>query len=277
VSLGRAANEKMLIAESQEAMKMIRLFAAVNSVEEPYKPNDVLLLHGQFEKKAFAEPPIGTDIFGSPMRGMKSFGTSMGSIPVHYFMSSDKNLKSFLKAQRLGIFLFTKNVLFVRQEKENRFKIKFVCRCCEVHWDFAREHGNDTFLLWAPFGQLTLKVDPGKGSTVDFEKRKWKENVGKFGVINEADEAAVDDVEMCFVSWVGRGLPCSVSREFHVKCKTKTEAIGLIKNKLNDLEVHVETKANPQGGRDPLINVEFQTFRPSHSQKSDVISDVELK
>jgi hypothetical protein len=280
VSLGRAANEKMLIAESQEAMRMIHLTVPISNREKLWQPNDVLLIHGQFEKKGFMEGTPSrkeVDSFGAAVRGLKAYEATMGKLQVQYFVAEDKNLKSFLKGQRIGIFLFSKSILFVRQEKENKFRVRFVCRACEVHWDFSREYGTDSFMMWAPFGQLLLKVDPGKGSAADFEKTQWKQNVEKFGVINEGEENTGDDTEKCFVSWVGMGLPTVVFREFIVKCRTKTEAVEKIKKTLDELEVQVETKANPLGTRDPLINVEFQTYRRSQNQKSDVISDVELK
>jgi ankyrin repeat protein len=275
-NLGRAANERMLIAESQEKLKMIHLFTSVHSREIPYEPNDVLLIHGQFEKKNFVEPARGKELFAAQEWGLVACEIPMGALKVHYFAAFDRGAKSFMKAQKLGIFLFSKIVLFVNQERENRFKIKFACRCCETHWDFSREYGSDTFVIWTPIGQLLVKVDPSKGSSADFEKTQWKQNLEKFGVIDETEEATPGECEVVHVTWVGKGCPSVLSKLFCVQCSSKTQAKEFIKKYLEEKEVPIETKANPTGSRDPLINFEFQTFRPSQNQKSDILSDFEL-
>jgi len=54
-NLGRASNEKMLIAESQEKLETLKFTSSIDP--ERYFPSDVLLYQGQFTRLVFVEPP----------------------------------------------------------------------------------------------------------------------------------------------------------------------------------------------------------------------------
>lgn len=271
-NLGRAANQGMLIAESREKLKMIRLVSSLNHKELQYMPNDILIHHGQFERKGLNEPPKAREMADSPDYGLKTNEVTSGTLTVTYFTTYGKSLKSFMKAPKISIFLFSKIILFGLQKKESTFKMKFSCRVSEVHWDFSREYGADSFRMWTPIGELLLKVDPAKGSSAEYEKTVWKQNVEKIGQIPDTEEQTVGGSEIVYTTWVNKQIPAVHAKLFCVSCATKTEAKEKIKQKLEELGVQIVTKPV----NIPLINYDFQTYQPAQGQQSDVISDVEL-
>ena len=123
-------------------------------------PNDILLYHGLFEKKSSQTPAEGTKISESYEWGLKTNQIQCGKINVQYFTTFGKSLKSFMKSQKIGIFLFSKIALIGLQKSEDSFKIKFSCHSSEILWDFNKSHGPDSFQIWTPIGQFCLKIEP---------------------------------------------------------------------------------------------------------------------
>ncbi|KAH0803010.1 ankyrin repeat protein [Histomonas meleagridis] len=275
-NLGRASNERMLIAESREKLKTITLKSTVNDKMSQYNPNDVLLYHGLFEKKSPQLPPEGTKVSESYEWGLKTNQIQSGKINVQYYTTFGKSLKSFMKSQKIGIFLFSKIALFGLQKNEELFKIKFSCHSSEILWDFSKSLGPDTFQIWTPIGQFVLKIEPPKNSTADFEKTQWKNNVAKLSKIDESEMSTVNGKEICYVSWAGKETHCVHSKLFMVHCADKEEAKKKILEKLEQLGTPIETIPNPMGGTEPLVSFWFQTHCPPQGQDTDILSDVNL-
>ena len=271
-NLGRAANQGMLIAESREKLRMIRLVTSINQNTMQYMPNDILIHHGQFERKGLNEPQKARETADAPDFGLKTNEVTAGTLTVTYLTTYGKSLRSFLKAPKISIFLFSKIILFGLQKKEATFKLKFSCRVSEVHWDFSRDYGADSFKMWTPIGELLLKVDAAKGSSAEYEKTVWKQNVEKIGQVPDTEEQTVGEREIVYTTWVSKQIPVVHAKLFSVACATKTEAKEKIKQKLEQIGVQIVTKPV----NIPLINYDFQTYQPAQGQQSDVISDVEL-
>ena len=276
--IGRTSNERKLIAESQKELRSIKLVANINDQMTQFCIDDMLFNRGQFERKSFTKPP-GVDKLQKTSEsaewGLRTIEQQMGQLTVTYFTAFGSSMDSFLNKTKIAILLFRNSILFGVQKTADKFKLKFSCRSSEVLWDFGREHGQDSLMLYTPFGRLFLKVAPAKNTDAKFERNRWKLDVDKqVNSLEGDDDQSPGGVEVVYVSWVGEATGCVHSQVFYVECSTKAEAREKILAKLTALGVEVKKKNDPVQGPVPLINFDFQTLKKNEGQESDVISDV---
>jgi hypothetical protein len=108
---------------------------------------------------------------------------------VTYFEPFGPSMDSVFNKAKAAVFLFRRTIMFGVQKTVDKFKLKFSCRASEVVWDFSREHGLDSIMLYTPFGGLFLKCARPKGTLPNFERNRWRSGVDKISAIEEADEA----------------------------------------------------------------------------------------
>lgn len=277
--IGRTSNERKLIAESQKELRAIKLIANINDQMTRVWVDDILFNKGQFEKKSFTKP---TSVDKLPKKesesaewGLRIIEQKTGQLTVMYFTAFGSSMDSFLSKAKIAILLFRKSILFGVQKTADKFKLKFSCRSSEVLWDFGREHGQDSLMLYTPFGKLFLKIAPAKNTDAKFERNRWKLDVDKqVNSLDGDDDQSPGGAEVVYVSWVGETTGCVHSQLFHVLCSTKEEAKQKILAKLAELGVAILKKNDPVQGPVPLINFDFQTLKKNEGQESDVISDI---
>ena len=185
-----------------------------------------------------------------------------------------KSIESFLKKSKIAIFLFKNSTIFGLQKNAEKFKIKFSCRSTEVLWDFGKDYGMDSVKIYTPFGSMLLKCAPPKGTLPNFERNRWRSDVDKILVLDEADEASPLGVEIVYASWVGEQSKCVHSKTFHVLCSNKTEAKDKILKRIEESGCYVLNKTDALGQRVPMINYDFQTLKRNEGQKSEIYSDI---
>ncbi|KAH0792281.1 ankyrin 2,3/unc44 [Histomonas meleagridis] len=269
--IGRTVNERKLIAESQRELCTIKLITRINDRKTTFKIDDMLLSRGQFERKIYKPPQKDfnpQNVSENFDWGLRTYYHQVGNFNIPYFGLIGSSMESFIGKTKIAIYLFRNIVLFGIQKNADQFKLKFSCRSSEVLWDFSKENGPNAVMLYAPFGSMLLKFAPPKGTSVNFERNRWRSDVEKLAIIDEADNPSPNGFEICYASWVSASSNCVSSYTFHVKCATKTEAKEKILQALTDNGIKVLAKPNP------LINYDFQTLKTNEGQESDVISDL---
>ncbi|OHS97008.1 hypothetical protein TRFO_36836 [Tritrichomonas foetus] len=278
--IGRTSNERKLIAESQKELRLVQLMTNINENMTEFTLDDILFFKGQFELKEF-NPPSGPF---SPQRavvanhsaewGLKTVTNQYGQLNVSCFNTFGRSMDSFLKKGKIAIFLFRNATLFGIQKTADKFKLKFSCRSSEVLWDFGKEYGLDSVMIYTPFGSMMLKCAPQKGTPANFERNRWRSDVDKISAIDEADEFSPFGLEIVYASWVGDDSKCVHSHLFHVTCENKTVAKEKILKKIEECGSRVKRKSNQLGEPLPLINYDFQTLKRNEGQETQIIADI---
>lgn len=273
-NIGRIANERMLIAESQEKLSSISIKTSIKEIRQiSCKANDVLLIHGNFERKSYTGGPKSGGNCESTQWGLHINHATSGKLEVKYYSAISKSLRQFLKAPKISLYLLKNTALFGIQKSTDKFKLKYSCRSDELLWDFSRDYGSDSFVVWTPIGQFLLKLDPPKGTNADFERNQWKTSVEKLQKAEESEKSP--GFEICFTAWVGKQTGCVHTQLFKVNCSSREEAKTKITEKMDELGVEIATKKNPMGEMEKLINYHFQTNIGQDGQKSDILSGIE--
>jgi ankyrin repeat protein len=268
--IGRTSNDKKMIAESQRELRTIKLQTNIRAESTDVTLDDILYFHGQFELTKWTPPIIERDrreIATSLDWGLKTMEVQIGQQQLRYYEPFAKSMMSFLKKAKISVYLFRHTILFGCQSRD-RFKLKFSCKASDVLWDFSREYGMESLMLFTPFGSLLLKCSPPKGTLPNFERNRWRSDSDKLNIIEEADEESVGGFEICYASFVAEATQCVHSKLFYILCQTKTEAKEKILAELEAQGVKVVKK------QAPLISYDFQTLKKSEGQESDVLSDI---
>jgi ankyrin repeat protein len=270
--IGRTSNDKKMIAESQRELRTIKLQTNIRAESTPVSLDDILYFHGQFELTRWAPPPQHLErerreIATSLDWGLKTWEVQVGQQALRYYEPFAKSMTSFLRKAKISVYLFRRTILFGCQNRD-RFKLKFSCKASDVLWDFSREHGMDSLMIFTPFGSLLLKCSPPKGTLPNFERNRWRSDTDKLSVIEEADEESVGGFEICYASFVAEATQCAHAKLFYIMCQTKSEAKEKI---LAELEAQGVKVVKRQA---PLISYDFQTLKKSEGQESDVLSDL---
>lgn len=274
--IGRIVTEKKLIAESQKELRSIKLKTTIKDKGTKFYLDDILLCRGQFEKKGYTVPQnTGTRLSNSVIWGLRTYSKEINGLKLNSFNPFGSSMESFLNNQKISIILFKKTILFGVQKTNDKFKLKFSCKTSEVIWNFSSEYGNESVMLYVPFGCFLLKFSPPKSGSAIFERNRWRSEIDKLKTINESDLQSDGGIESCFVSWVGKDSNCVFSHLFIIKCSNKIEAKEKILDYLKQKEIPI-LYTNIQGKEEPLINFDFQTNKKNEGQKLNVISSLSI-
>ena len=281
--IGRTSNERKMIAESQKELRLVELSTTLNDMKQVFSLDDILYFRGQFEMKEFSPPQgsfaptksisqQGNDIVDWGVRTFTS--DKYKGLPVTCLHTYGRGFESFLKKSKIAIFLFRGATLFGLQKTSEKFKLKFSFRSLEVLWDFGKEYGPEFVKIYTPFGSMLLKCAPPKGTLANFERNRWRSDVDKLSVIDEADEESPGE-ELCYASWVGEESKCVHTFQFYVRCQNKAEAREKILAKIQECGCKIKTKTLPTGEVVPLISYDFQTVKKNEGQNLQIVSDVQ--
>lgn len=286
--LGSSVTENQRIANSQKKLQSLKFVVTINDQTTQFTYNDILYYHGSFELKSFKRPcgPFEVEEKDDPYAqsnewGIKTLKRRIGAFEIFSYYSYGSSIESFINKNKIAIYLFKNSILFGVQKTADKFKLKFSCKPYEVHWDFGKEYGNDSMMVYTPFGSMFLKCLPTNGSNEDltFVRKEWINNVGNiFKYQDEDEEISSRNFEYCYISWVGEESKSILSRHFlNDQCKTKTEAKDKFKQQLINSGIVIKHKTDPVTGEQiPMINYQFQTLQRSEGQESDIISDIDI-
>lgn len=278
-ALGSQVTENQRIADSQKKLQSLKLVTTINDQATTLSFNDILYIHGQFEKKLFKKPggafesDAKTDSESSEW-GLKTVCVQMGSLRVNSYIGFGSSMDSFINKNKIAIYLLKNAVLFGVQKglkTSEKFKLKFSCKPTEVFWDFNAETP-DSFMVYAPFGSFLLKFISSNGPNEDisFEKNEWMNNIQNMSKFQDADEElSPRGFEYVYASWVGEESKSIHSHMFYTECQNKTEAKEKIINKLKSEGIQIKCS-----NKVPMINFDFQTFQQTKGQDSVVLSDI---